>query len=50
MRYSIVSATYPADLELRVNKHLEEGWELVGGLAIRTVGGEAFYFQAMVLK
>jgi hypothetical protein len=50
MRYVIVTGEYPVDLEQKVNKHLREGWELVGGVCIETVNNVVYYFQAMVLK
>jgi hypothetical protein len=59
MRYVIVTGESSVDLEQKVNKHLREGWELVGGVCIEvttmvagfgTVINTIYYFQAMVLK
>ena len=50
MRYVIVAGNYTFELESNVNKHLNEGWELVGGVEFRSVGGIEYYYQAMVLK
>jgi hypothetical protein len=50
MIYVIVTGIYKNSFESEVNKYLEQGWELVGGLVIGMVGQTTYYHQAMILK
>ena len=50
MKYKIVEGNYTLELEQNVNEYLHEGWELVGGVEFRVVGGMQYYLQAMILK
>jgi len=50
MRYVIVTGIYKNSFESEVDKYLEEGWELVGGLVIGMVGQTTYYHQSMILK
>jgi hypothetical protein len=47
--YTIVSAMTWQELERRVNNNLADGWQLQGGVAVRTAPGDfEYFFQAMV--
>jgi len=52
MRYALIQKTSPESLVESVNKYLEEGWEVQGGI---TVGisdstGSIIYLQTLVKK
>ena len=54
MKYIIITGEYISQLEEEVNKHLESGWILQGGVSIsksvnKTMGGndDLIYVQAM---
>lgn len=54
MKYIIITGQYSSQLEEKVNKHLESGWVLQGGISIsrsknKTMGGtdDLIYVQAM---
>ena len=50
MKYVIVTGVYKNSFETKVDQYLKEGWELVGGLVIGTVGQTTYYHQAMILN
>lgn len=50
MRYEIVQDESPWELEEKVQKMLDTGWESQGGVATREVGYSTRYLQAMVRK
>jgi len=50
MEYKILADTEPNLLEKRVNEHIQEGWQPLGGIAIPTDNEGEFYFQAMIKK
>ncbi|CAN5809900.1 hypothetical protein BH09VER1_BH09VER1_32880 [soil metagenome] len=46
--YKIVSAPHVADLEVEVNHHLSQGFELVGGPFPAHYGDKTFILQALL--
>lgn len=49
MRYVVVEAQSAAQLQLKVQDLLDQGWELQGGVSVATYSmGSWWYFQAMV--
>ena len=49
MKYKIVSSVYWYDLEVAVNKAIEDGWTLQGGVSVTgAFHGTIFYTQAMI--
>lgn len=51
MRYLIVEATSATELQEEVQRYIDEGWELQGGVAVATYGAlQWWYYQAMVLR
>lgn len=44
MKYKIIEAKYPVDLEREVNKAIEQGWKPIGGVC----SDSAFIYQAMI--
>ena len=49
MKYKIVSSVYWYDLEVAVNKAIEDGWTLQGGVSVTwQFKGNIFYTQAMI--
>ena len=49
MQYHIIEDSKIDALELKVQKYLSEGWELAGGIAVRSVD-YIRYYQAVIKK
>lgn len=51
MKYLIVEATSARGLQEKVQQHIDEGWEPLGGLAVATYGAGAWwYYQALIKR
>lgn len=50
MNYKIAIGFTAAELELAVEKLLQDGWKCQGGLAIELFGNKPSYMQAMVFN
>jgi len=49
MRYLTVEATSAQVLQEKVQQHLDEGWEPLGGLSVAMYGAGAWwYYQALI--
>ena len=48
MKYKIIESSYLFDLEDKVNKHLEDGWEPQGGVALLPFGFSDRFVQALI--
>ena len=51
MRYLIAEANSARDLQEKVQQHIEQGWEPLGGLSVATYGaGMWWYYQALIKR
>ena len=50
MKYKILQANGHFELEDKVNEYLQDGWELVGGVAVKSVAGIVALLQAITKK
>ena len=51
MKYLIVEATSARVLQEKVQQHIDEGWEPLGGLSVATYGAGAWwYYQALIKR
>ncbi len=49
MKYRIIAAEYPNELEEQINKHILHGWKPQGGLVVtKQLRGGNYYRQAMI--
>jgi uncharacterized protein DUF1737 len=51
MKYLIAEANSAADLQKKVQKYIEEGWEPLGGVSVATYGALTWwYYQALIKR
>ena len=50
MEYLIVEATSAKVLQEKVQQHIDEGWESLGGLAVATYGAGAWWYYHALIK
>ena len=51
MKYIIAEANSARDLQAKVQQHIEQGWEPLGGLSVATYGaGMWWYYQALIKR
>jgi len=51
MKYLIVEATSAQALQEKVQQHIGEDWEPIGGLSVATYGAGAWwYYQALIKR
>jgi hypothetical protein len=51
MKYLVVEASSPGELQKKVQQYIDQGWEPSGGLAVATYGAGAWwYYQAIIMR